>query len=146
MPDDVRTFGYRAFLSCCHRDRLAAWWWRRRLERFSIDPDLIGRRTPIGPVPPGLRPIFHDRQDFPAGGDLGLLTRDALEQSAALILLASPAAALSENVNEEVRQFRHHHPDRPVVAIIVKDRPYDPAREGIRVSPICLANVYTFAL
>lgn len=47
----------------------------------------------MGRVPHSLSPIFHDRVDYPASGDLDVLTRQALEQSAALILLASPAAA-----------------------------------------------------
>ncbi len=141
MPDDVTTQGYRAFLSYSHSDRIAAWRWRRHTaEHFSIDPDLIGRRTPIGPVPPRLRPIFHDRQDFPAGGELGVLTREALEQSRR----ADPAGIADRRpqrayVNEEVRQFRHRHPDRPVVAIIVKGRPNDPAQE-------CFPPAYRFAL
>ena len=34
-------------------------------------------------------------------------------------MLCSPAAAASEYVNEEVRLFRHRHPDRPVIPVLI---------------------------
>ncbi len=109
---------YRAFLSYSHRDKRKAQRWHTRLESFRIDPGLINRDTPLGPVPPSLSPIFRDRLDFPVGVELTKATLDALEQSAALILVATPNAAASEYVNEEVRVFRHAHKDRrPVIAI-----------------------------
>src|ERR1019366_6875413 len=91
----------------------------RRLEGLRIDKDLAGRDTPLGPVPNSLRPVFRDREEFNAGGTLPELTRAALDDSGALILLASPHAAASWNVNEEVRLFRWLHPDRPVIPLIV---------------------------
>ena len=129
MPADIEVPDHRAFFSYSHRDRRAARRWHRRLEQFPIDPDLVGRATPIGPVPLSLSPIFRDRLDFPATGELGSLTRRALERSAALVLLASPHAARSHYVNEEVREFRHRFPDRPVVTIILDGVPNDPTRE-----------------
>jgi hypothetical protein len=107
MAADVEVPDHRAFLSYSHRDRAAARRWHHRLEQFRIDPDLIGRSTPLGRVPPNLSPIFRDRLDFPASGNLGNLTLTALERSAALLLPASPNAARSHYVNEEVREFRH---------------------------------------
>ena len=35
-----------------------------RLEGFGIDRELVGRETPMGPIPTSLRPIFRDRDDF----------------------------------------------------------------------------------
>ncbi len=136
---DPPPWKYRAFLSYSHKDRAAAWLWRWRLERFRIDVRLIGQATPLGPVPHALSPIFHDRQDFPAGGELTAMTRAALDGSAALILLASPAAAVSTYVNEEVRWFRWKYPYRPVVAIILKGQPGDPDKE-------CFPPAYRFAI
>ena len=118
MTDAAKPILYRAFLSYSHRDKRAAKRWHRRLEAFPIDRDLIGRATRLGPVPPKLSPIFWDRLDFPASGGLDALTRDHLDQSAALILLASPRSAASRAVNEEVRYFRHAYPDRPLVVIL----------------------------
>jgi hypothetical protein len=110
---------YTAFISYCHRDGRAAGRLHRRLEGFRIDKDLAGRETPMGSIPTSLRPIFRDRAEFDAGSSLGAQTHAALEKSAALIVLASPAAAASHYVNEEVRLFRHSHPDRPVIPVIV---------------------------
>ncbi len=94
-----------------------------------IDKDLVGRATPAGPVPKTLRPIFLDRNDFDAGSSIAASTRAALDDAAAFILIASPDAASSKYVNEEVRLFRWHHPDRPLVPLIVRGKPGDPDQE-----------------
>lgn len=82
-----------------------------------------------GPVPQTLQPIFRDRNDFDAGGTLGEETAAALNASAALIIIASPHAAKSKYVNEEVRLFKWHHPDCPIVPLIVDREPDDPENE-----------------
>ena len=100
-----------------------------RLEGFHIDKDLVGRNTPVGPIPTVLRPIFRDRNEFDAGGSLAEQSIIALDGSAALIVLASPNAARSKFVNEELRQFKLRHPDRPVIPLIVDGEPGDPEKE-----------------
>jgi hypothetical protein len=85
--------------------------------------DLAGRATPLGPVPPRLRPIFRDRDDFAAGGSLNAQTLAALDASAALIVLCSPAAAKSFYVNEEIRLFKQRCPGRPIVPVIAAGKP-----------------------
>ena len=110
---------YRAFLSYSHRDTAAAKRLHGRLEGFRIDKDPVGRETPMGPIPKHLRPIFRDRHDFDAGGTLAAQTIAALDSSAALILVASPAAATSKLVNEEIRLYASRHRDRPVIPVIV---------------------------
>ncbi len=100
---DPPTVTYRAFLSYSHADAKAARRWRKRLEALRIPEDHRGRPTRLGPVPDTLSPIFHDRVDFPTGEKLGPATEKALAGSAALVLLASPNAAKSHYVNEEVR-------------------------------------------
>jgi hypothetical protein len=114
---------YRAFLSYSHRDTATAKRLHGRLEGFRIDKDLVGRETPMGPIPKHLRPIFRDRHDFDVGGTLGAQTVAALDSSAALILVASPAAANSKPVNEEVRLFASRHRDRPLIPVIVSGIP-----------------------
>ena len=52
----LETLKYRAFLSYSHRDSAAAKRLHTRLEGFRIDKDLVGRATPMGPVPKQLRP------------------------------------------------------------------------------------------
>ena len=112
-------FKYRAFLSYSHRDTAWAKWLHARLEGFRIDKDLIGRQTPVGPVPKTLRPIFRDRDDFSGGHTLTEATVTALDAAAALIVLCSTESASRPAVNEEVRLFRSRHPDRPVIPVII---------------------------
>jgi hypothetical protein len=110
---------YRAFLSYSHRDTGWAKWLHARIEGFRIDKDLIGRQTPVGPVPKTLRPIFRDREDFSGGHTLADATITALDASVALIVLCSTVSADRPAVNEEARLFRSRHPDRPVIPVII---------------------------
>jgi tetratricopeptide (TPR) repeat protein len=119
---DVAALTYRAFISYSHKDTDRATWLHRRLERYPLK-GLTGRDTPRGPVPKTLRPIFRDRHDFSAGFTLKEQTVTALDASAALIVLASPASAKSLAVNEEIRLFRVLYPDRPVIPPIAGGRP-----------------------
>jgi tetratricopeptide (TPR) repeat protein len=112
-------FKYRAFLSYSHRDMAWAKWLHARLEGFPIDKDLIGRETPLGPMPKTLRPIFRDSEDFSGGNTLTEATITALDASAALTVLCSTVSAGRPAVNEEVRLFRSRHPDRPVIPVII---------------------------
>nr|MCH9808721.1 TIR domain-containing protein [Alphaproteobacteria bacterium] len=122
MPEII-SLKYRGFLSYSHADAGWSTWLHKRLEAFKLGSDQIGRQTEIGPVPKTLRPIFRDRHEFTGGDTLGEATVAALDASAALIVVCSPAAANSRNVNEEVRLFRHRHPERPVVPVIVAGEP-----------------------
>ncbi len=122
-------FKYRAFLSYSHADTPVAKRVHGLLEAFRFDKDLIGRETPRGPIPETLRPIFRDRLEFETGRSLMDATIEALDQSAALIVLGSPDAARSKYVNEELRQFKARHPDRPVIPLIVRGGSGDPMKE-----------------
>src|SRR5262245_35081646 len=119
----------RAFLSYSHRDRAWGKWLHSALESYRIDKDLIGRETPIGPVPKTLRPIFRDREDFSAGHSLTAQTIAALEASQFLIVICSPSAAQSKYVNEEVRRFKMLGRAERVIPVIVEGEPGDPTRE-----------------
>jgi hypothetical protein len=82
---------YRAFISYSHADSGWAKWLRRGLESFRIDKDLAGTVTPTGLIPETLRPVFRDRDEFTAGHALADQTLTALADSAALIVICSPA-------------------------------------------------------
>lgn len=135
MPERLT---YRAFLSYSHRDKRKAKRWHARLESFQIDRLLVGRETPVGKVPENLVPVYRDRLDHPAGGSLDEVTAKALDRSDALVLIATPNAAKSYWVNEEVRLFRHRHPDRPL--IVVLDAPRGASAEA------CMPPALRFAL
>lgn len=96
---------YSAFISYNHRDRGWANWLHRRMERYAIPAKLRGRATRLGVLGARLPPVFQDRAELAASADLAQSVRDALAQSASLIVICSPAAAQSRWVNEEIRTF-----------------------------------------
>jgi hypothetical protein len=114
---------YVAFLSYSHRDAAAARALHRRLESYRIPRRLVGSEGERGPVPTRLVPIFRDREELPAAGDLSERVRAALAVSDSLIILCSPAAAASLWVAKEIDTFRALHPDRPVIAAILAGEP-----------------------
>ncbi|WP_205479393.1 toll/interleukin-1 receptor domain-containing protein [Sphingomonas arenae] len=122
---------YRAFLSYSHRDKRAAERLHHALETYRVPRSLVGTDSPNGPVPERLTPIFKDREELSAAGCLGDAINAALERSAALIVVCSPAAAASRWVNEEIRAFKRLHGDSRVFAAIVEGQPFasDPAEE-----------------
>ena len=94
---------YAAFISYSHRDRRWAEWLHRKIEGFRPPKDLnAGAVAPLA----ALRPVFIDRAELPSSADLVATVRAALENSAALIVVCSVAAAQSRWVNEEVRAFK----------------------------------------
>ena len=114
---------YRAFISYSHDDARDAHWLHRALETYRLPGRLVGKETAKGPVPRRLTPIFRDRDDLPASGDLSQSVRTALGQSDTLIVVCSPAAAASRWVNEEIRVFREVNPDGDILAAIVDGEP-----------------------
>jgi hypothetical protein len=114
---------YRAFISYAHSDGRLAARLHRRLEAFRLKPDTGGR----------LRPIFRDRDELASSASLTLSIQQALDASAALIVVCSPAAVRSHWVNEEIRHFRARHPHLPVLAFVVAGDPAaDPRGEPAR--------------
>jgi hypothetical protein len=114
---------YKAFISYSHRDAKAGRWLHRRLEAYRLPRRLVGREGEHGPVPARLMPIFRDREDLPAAGDLSEKVRAALEASEHLIVVCSPDAAASPWVAKEIATFREIHPGRPVFAAIIEGEP-----------------------
>lgn len=102
---------YRAFISYSHGDSKFAHWLHRKLESWRL-PD----KSP-------LTPVFIDRAELAAGSDLSAQVREALEQSAALVVVCSPNARTSRWVGQEIELFRALHPDRPVLAALIEGEP-----------------------
>jgi len=105
MPGQGAPLRYSAFISYNHRDVKEASWLHRQLETYSVPQRLRGLDTPVGPLGPRLPPVFQDREELAASPDLAQSVRDALEQSASLIVICSPNGARSKWVNEEIRLF-----------------------------------------
>jgi hypothetical protein len=114
---------YAAFISYSHSDDAVARRLHRALEGFRIPRSLIGKPSPYGPVPRRLPPVFRDRDELPASGDLGLELRAALAESRFQIVLCSPKAARSHWVNEEILAFKRTHGEHRTLAVIVSGEP-----------------------
>jgi tetratricopeptide (TPR) repeat protein len=119
----MRDYRYRAFITYSHTDWRRAEWLQRALEGFTVPRRLVGAPTPYGPTPRKLTPIFRDRSDLAAGGDLTAEIDAAIRDSLFLIVLCSPAAAASKWVEEEVRRFKAYNGEARVLALILDDVP-----------------------
>ncbi len=129
-PDNHRP-GYRAFISYNHRDAAFARRLHRWLEAYRTPRRLIGRPTPRGVVPARLAPIFRDREELTAGGDLSAQVRAALAVSDSLVVLCTPAAPASPWVAREIELFRTLHPDRPILAALFSGEPAEAFPAGL---------------
>lgn len=115
--------GYVAFISYSHKDAAMGRWLHRKLEGYRLPRRLAGTQGENGEVPARLTPIFRDRDEFPAAGDLSEKVRAALALSRNLIVLCSPHSAVSPWVAKEIATFREQHPDRPIFSAIVDGEP-----------------------
>lgn len=122
---------FRAFLSYSHADAAWARWLLRRLETYRVPSRLVGAEGAHGRIERRLGSFFLDRDELPTAGDLGVTIRDALADSAALIVLCSPTAAGSRWVNQEVASFRADGRGKPILCFVVGGEPgaADPARQ-----------------
>lgn len=75
-------------------------------------------------MPPRLSPIFRDRDELSASGDLPARLHEALEASRFLIVVCSPAAARSQWVDAEIRRFKALGRSDRVLAYIVDGEPW----------------------
>ena len=115
---------YWAFLSYSHADAETADWLHEAIEDFRVPPALVGKLTENGPVPRRLTPVFRDRHELAASGDLSDEIVAAITGSRFLIVLCSPAAAKSHWTNAEIDCFKRVHPDACVLAAIVGGEPF----------------------
>ncbi|WP_324806166.1 toll/interleukin-1 receptor domain-containing protein [Sphingomonas sp. LY29] len=136
---------YMAFLSYSHSDEETAGWLHDRLERFRVPPRLVGRLTEVGPVPHRLTPIFRDRHELAAAGDLSDEIEEAIAGSRFLIVLCSPKAATSRWIDEEIDCFKRIHGEEHILAAIIDGEPYAstmPGREAEECFPPALRVHY----
>lgn len=139
-----QTGRYRAFISYSHQDLGAAVKLHRRLEGYRLPSRLVGAETARGVVPARLTPIFRDIDELPAANDLSAEIKNALSESAALIVLCSPDAKASRWVNREIELFRELHPDRPILPALVRGEPdesfplalFTPGTDGVPLEPV----------
>lgn len=123
-------YAYKAFISYSHSDKDLAQRLHRAVESYRIPSKLVGRLTAAGKTPRRLRPIFRDREELPASGDLSAELSEALRQSQFLVVICSPAAVTSRWVNEEILQFKRVHGEGQVLAVIADGEPHASAIPG----------------
>jgi tetratricopeptide (TPR) repeat protein len=121
---------YMAFLSYSHQDMEEADWLHETLEQFRVPPKLVGQLTDLGAVPKRLTPIFRDRHELAAAGDLGEEIEEAIGGSRFLIVLCSPAAAKSRWINEEIISFKRQQDEDRILAAIIDGEPFASDIEG----------------
>jgi hypothetical protein len=116
-------FKYWAFISYSHRDEEWAQWLHNELETYRVPRRLVGRATPLGPVPRRLFPVFRDREELPGSADLGGNISGALSRSRTLVVVCSPRSAASRWVNEEIKTFKSLGRDDRVLCLIIEGEP-----------------------
>ena len=122
-PPTVPGYRYRAFISYSHRDAAWATWLHRALESYRVPSRLVGKRTSAGITPRRLVPIFRDREELATATDLGSRVREALAQSANLIVICSPFSAASKWVQEEVLAYKRFGRSDRIFCLIVDGEP-----------------------
>ncbi|MBK6453988.1 MAG: TIR domain-containing protein [Proteobacteria bacterium] len=130
---------YSAFISYSHRDERWARWLQTALETYRVPSPLA--RTQSGAASRRLSPVFRDRSDLPSATDLGAHIREALQDSANLIVICSPGASVSRWVNEEIRYFRSLGRGDRIFCLIVDGEPNAsdlPGRESLECFPPAL--------
>lgn len=130
---------YRAFISYSHADEAWARWLMRRLEAYRVPSRLVGEAGIDGPIPARLGAFFRDRDELTASGDLAATIRAALAESAALIVVCSPAAAQSRWVGAEVQAFRDSGRGDRILAFVVDGEPGQAAGEHACFPPPLIA-------
>jgi tetratricopeptide (TPR) repeat protein len=129
---------YSAFISYNHRDRDWAVWLHRALERYTVPRRLWGRPAPWGEIGQRLPPVFRDRDELATSSDLAASVKEALADSAFLVVICSPNSARSKWVDEEIKTFVDAGREKFIRLIIVEGEPHspEPARECLPPSLI----------
>ena len=130
---------YRAFISYSHVNEAWARWLMRRLETYRVPPRLVGHEGIDGPLGARLGAFFRDRDELTASSDLGSTIRSALAESAALIVICSPAAAASRWVDAEVQAFRDSGRGDRILAFVVDGDPGHAAGDSSCFPPALVA-------
>ena len=120
-PQAVR---FRAFVSYSHADAAIAQKLHRQIETYRL-PAHLRVDSGTGANDGRLGRIFRDREDLPAAGNLSATVKRALAESQVLVVICSPDARGSIWVAREIELFRALHPDRPILAALVRGEPQE---------------------
>jgi WD40 repeat protein len=123
-------YKYWAFVSYSHRDQAWAEWLHRALETYRVPRRLVGRESAVGPLPRRLFPVFRDQEELPSSPSLSSAIDQALQQSRYLIVIASPYAAVSKWVDQEIARFRALGRGDRILCLIVDGEPHAHLQPG----------------
>lgn len=98
----ISGYSYYAFISYTEKDEKWAEWLQWELEHYNIPTKV---RNEHKELPASIRPVFWYKNDL-AGAHLSGAIKKELEQSKYMIVVCSPASAIKEWVNDEVRIFK----------------------------------------
>ena len=124
------SYKYWAFISYSHRDQAWAEWLHKALETYRVPRRLVGRETAFGPAPRRLLPVFRDQEELPSSPNLSGAIDQALLQSRYLIVIASPYAAVSKWVDQEIERFRALGRSERILCLIVDGEPHADLQPG----------------
>ena len=111
-------------------DQSTAAWLHKAIETYSIPKELRGTACRDGPIPKQLFPVFRDRDALSSCPDLSRSIHEALQASAYLIVLCSPAAGRSKWVNQEIIEFKKLGRSDRIHALIVEGDPAAAVKDG----------------
>jgi hypothetical protein len=120
MKDNGGSRRFAAFISYAHSDAAIAAKLQSKLERYRL-PKRLAEARAGGQA--ALGQIFRDRDDLAAAPSLSDAIRAAINEAEALVVICSPDAQASRWVGEEIALFRALHPDRPILAALVRGAP-----------------------
>lgn len=118
-PEEPR---YWSFVCHAAEDEPWARWLHTSLEVYGLPKILQGKPSRFGPLPKRLFPIFLDREELPLGSVEGDQIEAALRWSRTLIVICSPTAAASAEVDRQIRYFKSLGRDNEVFCLLVDDK------------------------
>lgn len=113
-------FLYKAFISHCDADTAFADWLAHALRNYRVGRSIVGKDTHAGRIFAGLGLIFSRRPH----DDLRPLSSDivnALFGSQYLIVITSEDCPKSEQVNKEIKLFKHYHGESRILYLPTQD-------------------------
>lgn len=122
--DENKGFKYRVFISYSHADNKWARWLHRVLESFKPPRGVAIQGLFSGGTSKPLSPVFRDREELSSAASLSGAVSEALQASANLVVICSPAAARSKWVNEEILTFKRLGRSGRVFCLIVDGEPH----------------------
>ncbi len=114
---------YSVFLSYHRGDGKAAQRIQRWLETYRLPRRLQGGGLAIGDDGRRLRPLFRDIDEMRVAPDIDAAVIEAINASAYLVVLCSPASAKSEWVAREIAMFRAAHGDDRILPLLLEGTP-----------------------